>query len=41
MIAGGHTLLDAEPKYGLSVMGIVHPRGFCRRPARGREMPWC
>lgn len=26
IIAGGHTLIDAEPKYGLSVMGIVHPR---------------
>lgn len=26
VIAGGHTLLDNEPKYGLSVMGIVHPK---------------
>lgn len=26
VIAGGHTVLDAEPKYGLSVMGIVHPK---------------
>lgn len=25
VIAGGHTLIDKEPKYGLSVMGIVHP----------------
>ena len=25
VIAGGHTVIDAEPKYGLSVMGIVHP----------------
>jgi len=25
VIAGGHTVLDAEPKYGLSVMGLVHP----------------
>lgn len=25
VIAGGHTVLDTEPKYGLSVMGIVHP----------------
>jgi selenide,water dikinase len=24
-IAGGHTLNDHEPKYGLSVMGLVHP----------------
>jgi selenide, water dikinase len=25
VIAGGHTIYDREPKYGLSVMGIVHP----------------
>ncbi len=25
IIAGGHTVIDAEPKYGLSVMGLVHP----------------
>ncbi len=24
-IAGGHTITDHEPKYGLSVTGIVHP----------------
>jgi selenide, water dikinase len=24
-IAGGHTIYDVEPKYGLSVTGIVHP----------------
>jgi selenide, water dikinase len=26
VIAGGHTVIDAEPKYGMSVMGIVHPQ---------------
>ena len=26
IIAGGHTVIDQEPKYGLSVMGLVHPR---------------
>ena len=26
VIAGGHTVFDREPKYGLSVTGIVHPR---------------
>jgi selenide,water dikinase len=26
IIAGGHTIIDAEPKYGLSVMGLVNPR---------------
>ncbi|HTI15113.1 MAG TPA: selenide, water dikinase SelD [Dictyobacter sp.] len=24
-IAGGHTIIDQEPKYGLSVTGVVHP----------------
>ncbi len=27
VIAGGHTLYDAEPKYGLAVTGVVHPKG--------------
>lgn len=25
VIAGGHTIWDVEPKYGLSVTGVVHP----------------
>ena len=25
VVAGGHTIIDREPKYGLSVMGFVHP----------------
>ena len=25
VVAGGHTLEDKEPKYGLAVMGLVHP----------------
>lgn len=25
MIVGGHTLIDKEPKYGLSVTGLIHP----------------
>ena len=25
VIAGGHTIIDAEPKYGLCVLGFVHP----------------
>lgn len=25
VLAGGHTIEDKEPKYGLSVMGMVHP----------------
>lgn len=26
VIAGGHTVTDAEPKYGLAVTGLVHPQ---------------
>lgn len=26
VIAGGHTIWDEEPKYGLSVLGLVHPK---------------
>ena len=25
-IAGGHTIIDSEPKYGLAVTGLVHPQ---------------
>jgi len=25
VLAGGHTIIDKEPKYGLSVIGMVHP----------------
>ena len=28
VIAGGHTIVDAEPKFGLSVTGTVHPARF-------------
>ncbi|MDQ3894721.1 MAG: selenide, water dikinase SelD, partial [Actinomycetota bacterium] len=27
LVAGGHTLRDDEPKYGLAVVGTVHPDG--------------
>ena len=26
VIAGGHTIWDPEPKYGLSVLGLAHPK---------------
>ncbi|MBV8149328.1 MAG: selenide, water dikinase SelD, partial [Candidatus Eremiobacteraeota bacterium] len=29
-IVGGHTIKDAEPKYGLAVTGIVHPKRVVR-----------
>lgn len=28
LIAGGHTIVDPEPKFGLVVTGVVHPLGF-------------
>lgn len=28
ILAGGHTIRDAEPKYGLAVVGTVHPDGL-------------
>src|SRR5262249_29261868 len=28
LLAGGHTIRDTEPKYGLAVVGIVHPDGI-------------
>ena len=31
VIAGGHTLYDAEPKYGLAVTGTVHPARVFRK----------
>lgn len=35
VIAGGHTMIDAEPKYGLCVLGLVHPQHiFAKAGAR-------
>jgi selenide,water dikinase len=31
VLAGGHTLRDDEPKYGLAVVGTVHPNGLWRK----------
>ncbi|HEY5640543.1 MAG TPA: selenide, water dikinase SelD, partial [Dehalococcoidia bacterium] len=31
VIAGGHTILDDEPKYGLCAMGLVHPDAVFRK----------
>jgi selenide,water dikinase len=39
VLAGGHTIDDEEPKYGLSVMGIVHPdRVWTKAAARPRDI---
>src|SRR5438445_5908067 len=32
VIAGGHTVIDREPKYGLAVTGRVHPGRLLREP---------
>ena len=31
ILAGGHTIRDAEPKYGLAVVGTVHPQGIWQK----------
>lgn len=31
VLAGGHTIRDAEPKYGLAVVGTVHPDAIWRK----------
>jgi selenide,water dikinase len=33
VLAGGHTILDPEPKYGLAVVGVVHPARILRKGA--------
>jgi selenide,water dikinase len=30
-LAGGHTIRDAEPKYGLAVVGVAHPNRLLRK----------
>lgn len=32
-LAGGHTVIDKEPKYGLAVMGFVHPDHIATKAA--------
>lgn len=31
VVAGGHTVWDREPKYGMSVLGLVHPKRLFSR----------
>ncbi len=33
VLAGGHTVIDKEPKYGLAVMGFVHPDHIATKAA--------
>ena len=38
-VAGGHSVDDPEPKYGMAVTGLADPSGCCAttRPSRGRR----
>lgn len=39
VIAGGHTIIDAEPKYGLCAIGLVHPDAiFTKGGARAGDL---
>src|SRR5262249_30849330 len=43
LLAGGHTIRDAEPKYGLAVVGTVHPEAIWHkngaRPGHALYLP--
>ena len=41
VIAGGHSIIDAEPKYVWRWLVSWIPAPFCASPARDRAMPWC
>ena len=41
VIAGGHTVIDREPKFGLAVTGRVHPQRILRKDAlRAGDALW-
>jgi selenide,water dikinase len=41
VVAGGHTVIDREPKYGLAVTGRVHPERILRKNAlRAGDALW-
>lgn len=40
VIAGGHTTVDKEPKYGLAALGIVHPGKISERAVRAPATRW-
>lgn len=39
LVAGGHSIDDAEPKYGMAITGIVHPDKLIRLDAGKPGMP--
>ena len=41
-VVGGHSIDDAEPKYGLAVTGVVHPDEVIHQRRRAaRATCWC
>ena len=40
-IAGGHSIVDEEPKFGLFVTGPVHPDRIVSNAAPGPVTCWC
>lgn len=41
VLAGGHSIQDDVPKYGLSVTGLVHPDKVYKTVGQSLEMCWC
>ena len=39
--AGGHSIEDAEPKYGLCVSGLVHPGAVLTNRGAREGICWC
>ena len=40
VLAGGHSVQDIEPKYGLIVLGFVDPQRILIKEARSRVISW-
>ena len=40
-LAGGHTIRDPEPKYGLAVIGAAHPDELLRKGGARPGDVWC
>ena len=40
-IVGGHSIDDAEPKYGMAVTGVVHPDELLTNAGGRPGTRWC
>ncbi|MBU5890375.1 hypothetical protein JVV71_23985, partial [Vibrio cholerae O1] len=38
-VAGGHSIDDPEPKYGMAVTGVAHPEAIMRNDAAEAGLP--